>query len=52
MRGRWKSTSSARTYIQSGRAMLMAVNAPAAISKAAAALTVDVAASMALSQKH
>ena len=52
MRGRWKSTSSARTYVQSGRAMLMAVNAPESISKAAAVLSVDVAASMALSQKH
>lgn len=52
MRGRWKSTSSARTYIQSGRAMLMAVKSPESISNAAAALSVDVAASMALSQKH
>ena len=52
MRGRWKSTSSARTYVQSGRAMLMAVNAPESITKAAAVLSVDVSFSMALSQKH
>ena len=31
MRGRWKSTESARIYIQSGRALLLTIQSPAAV---------------------
>lgn len=52
MRGRWKSTMSARTYIQAGRAMLMAMHVPPGIAAAGLVLARDVRLSMALSQKH
>jgi integrase len=52
MRGRWASAKSARTYIQSGRAMLMHMSAPKAITDVAAVLASDVVGSITLSQKH
>jgi integrase len=52
MRGRWKSTMSARTYVQSGRAMLMAMQVPDRVAKAGLVLARDVVTSMALTQKH
>ena len=51
-RGRWKSAMSARTYIDAGRAMLMAVKVPASIAAAGQALAHDVGLAMALTQKH
>jgi integrase len=52
LRGRWKSATSARTYIQSGRAMLMHMKAPKKISDLAVILAADVVGSITLSQKH
>ncbi len=52
MRGRWASAKSARTYIQSGRAMLMHMKAPKPITDLAAILAADVVGSFTLSQKH
>jgi len=52
IRGRWKSTESAKTYIKMGPALLMAMSAPEAVAKAAAVLAKDVALSVTLAQKH
>jgi integrase len=52
MRGRWASAKSARTYIQSGRAMLMHMKAPKKITDLAVILAADVIGSISLSQKH
>jgi integrase len=52
MRGRWASAKSARTYIQSGRAMLMHMKAPKKITDLAVVLAADVVGSITLSQKH
>jgi len=52
IRGRWKSNSSARTYIQQSPAVLAAVTAPAAIVRAARVLAKDVVLSLSLAQSH
>jgi integrase len=50
IRGRWMGAKSARTYIQSGRAMLMSMQAPRKITDAAVILAADVIGSFTLSQ--
>jgi integrase len=52
LRGRWKSTESARTYIKMGPALQMAMQAPATASVAALKLAKDVVLSLSLTQKH
>ncbi len=52
MRGRWASHKSARTYVQSSKAMLMSMRAPRAIAAAALVLARDVPLSFALAQLH
>jgi integrase len=52
LRGRWKASPSARTYIQMGPALLMAKKVPAATSSAALKLAKDIVLSMTLTQKH
>lgn len=52
MRGRWASAKSARTYIQSSRAMLMSVRVPRAAAASAMVLAQDVPLSFALAQLH
>lgn len=52
IRGRWASHKSARTYIQSSRAMLMSMRAPRPIAEAAVILARDVPLSFALAQLH
>lgn len=52
VRGRWKSTESAKTYIKMGPALLLANSAPASVSAAAVVLAKDVRLAMALTQKH
>jgi integrase len=52
MRGRWKSHKSARTYIQSSKAMLMAQRVPESVQIAAQALVKDIYFSFSLAQKH
>jgi hypothetical protein len=51
-RGRWEGAKSARTYIQSGRAMLMAMKAPKRIADLAVILAADVVGSITLAQQH
>jgi hypothetical protein len=52
LRGRWASTKSARHYIQSGRALLLALNAPPHIVRLARFLLMDVVQAMTLAQDH
>nr|MDZ8103122.1 site-specific integrase [Nostoc sp. DedSLP01] len=52
VRGRWASSKSARTYIQSSRAVLMAMTPPRAVAEAAAAVAQALTFSFALTQKH
>lgn len=52
VRGRWASSKSARTYIQSSRAVLMAMKPPRAVADAAAAVVQALLFSFALTQKH
>ena len=52
VRGRWASSKSARTYIQSSRAVLMAMVPPRAVADAAAAVVQALVFSFALTQKH
>jgi hypothetical protein len=52
VRGRWASSKSARTYIQSSRAVLMAMRPPRAVADAAAAVAQALTFSFALTQKH
>lgn len=54
LRGRWRSTESARRYIQAGRAMLLSVQVPSGAVATARMLAADVALSlyMTLSQYH
>lgn len=52
LRGRWAASKSARTYIQSSRAVLMAQKTPKALAATAAALAASVAFSFALTQSH
>lgn len=52
VRGRWASSKSARTYIQSSRAVLMAMTPPRAVADAAAAVVQALSFSFALTQKH
>jgi hypothetical protein len=56
-RGRWQSVKSARRYIQSGVAMLMAMDAPDHINRIAISMARDpyrhiISVSLSLSQKH
>jgi integrase len=51
-RGRWSSTTSARHYIQGGRAALLAVRVPADVALLASTLARDVALSFSLTQRH
>jgi len=50
MRGRWKSTNSARIYIQSGRSLLLTLSVPSQLLKFAAILSQDVYSAMAISR--
>jgi integrase len=52
VRGRWASSKSARTYIQSSRAVLMAMQPPRAVADKAAAVAQALTFSFALTQKH
>lgn len=52
LRGRWAASKSARTYIQSSRAVLMAQKTPKALAATAAALAASVGFSFALTQSH
>lgn len=52
VRGRWASSKSARTYIQSSRAVLMAMQPPRAVADAAAAVAQALTFSFSLTQKH
>lgn len=52
IRGRWKSHKSARTYIQSSKAMLMAQQVPESVQIMAQALVKDIYFSFSLAQKH
>lgn len=52
VRGRWASSKSARTYIQSSRAVLMAMSPPRAVADAAAAVAQALHFSFSLTQKH
>jgi len=52
LRGRWKSNSSARTYIQQAPAVLAATTAPASVVRVARVLAQDVVLSLSLSQLH
>lgn len=52
LRGRWASHKSARTYVQSGRALLLSLQAPPSVSSAAAVLAADVRSAFALAQMH
>jgi integrase len=52
LRGRWESNKSARIYVKSGRAMLMAIQVPKRIGELAAVLAADPKASISLAQKH
>ena len=52
VRGRWASSKSARTYIQSSRAVLMAMSPPHAVADAAAAVVQALSFSFALTQRH
>lgn len=51
-RGRWASTKSARRYIQSGVALLLAMEVPSGISDIGMTLAKDPLSSLTLSQKH
>jgi hypothetical protein len=51
-RGRWVSTTSARRYIQSGVAMLMAITAPPSITTAGVIMSKDPVIYITLAQKH
>ena len=51
-RGRWASTKSTRRYIQSLRAMILAINVPSDISKLALEFAKDLELYMTLPQKH
>lgn len=51
-RGRWASTESARRYIQSGVAMLMAGDAPTRVVQLGLEMAKDVLLYLSLSQKH
>ncbi len=48
LRGRWAASKSARTYIQSGKAALLAVNVPARLAATAAVLADNVVSAFAL----
>lgn len=54
IRGRWASTTSARRYIQAGRAMLLSVDVPSSAASLARILSLDIARSLseATSQFH
>ena len=52
VRGRWASSKSARTYIQSSRAVLMAMTPPQAVADTAAAVVQALRFSFSLTQKH
>jgi len=52
LRGRWKATQSARTYIQMGPALLLAMKVPVTTGVTALKLAKDVILSMTLTQKH
>lgn len=51
-RGRWSSTESARRYIQSGRALLMAQAAPKLVLQLGLTMSKDLLLYMTLAQKH
>ena len=51
VRGRWASSKSGRTYIQSSRAVLMALTPPRAVTRAAAVVQ-SLHFSFSLTQKH
>ena len=50
--GRWAAVKSARHYVQSGRALLLATAVPAEVAALARKLSANVLASFSLSQKH
>ena len=52
LRGRWASTKSARTYVQSGRAVLMSMKVPSRVVSAASTLASHLLSVFALTQKH
>lgn len=52
MRGRWRSSKSARTYIQSGPALLLQMEVPTTVAELGVLFSSNLLLSMALSQKH
>lgn len=52
LRGRWISNKSARTYIQAGRAMLLAITVPSKLMEVGGQLAKELVASISLSQSH
>ena len=52
LRGRWKSSTSARTYIQSGTALLLQLQVPAAVADLAQMFSENLLLSVALAQEH
>ena len=52
LRGRWASSKSARTYIQSGPALLLAVQVPKEAAKLGLLFSQHLLETIALSQKH
>lgn len=52
LRGRWASTKSARRYIQSGRALLLSMQVPPALTILAPVICKDLLTSFSLTQQH